>query len=1211
MFQRKLRQRAVASSSTGPGGIQAAGNGTKPSGTLASVELKNLTISNWFLLRISFTVLTFLAVHIVGIYLFTSGFLLSRLELDNKSTCSSYASSFLPQASSSSPGSTAPNVTGCWHSPRFKRIVFTVIDALRFDFTVYNETLADLSKTNPSLTPYYINKLPIFHEMLTQEPHNSMLFRVRADAPTTTMQRIKALTTGTLPTFVDAGNNFGGTLIAEDNILDQMVSLGKKVVFMGDDTWLGLFPSQMNASYPYPSFNVQDLHTVDEGCVKHLFPTLEGQENPEWDFLIAHFLGVDHAGHTYGPSTIPMAEKLTQVNGWLGQLFEKVDEETLVIVIGDHGMDPKGDHGGDSEQEVNAGLFVYSKKRLTDSDAVSKQEIDEILKSLDELETESNEPFVFLDGFRTTPQIDLVPTIALLMGIPIPFGNLGTVIPELFFVSDEHGGVERNNVHNLLEVTRLNAKQMHRYLLEYSGKRVGGDFSLAKLSQLFNDAESSYEQFVKSPSSKKAALSAQDIKAVKTIYVQYVKFMRQSLQAARKIWARFDLPLIVMGTAVLILSIICSILSLSTFWTIPASTSKFAYTLTGAGAIAGMILASLTGVVKSLISMLPFDGDSVMTLWHETLFLGSTFSMLGYLIWFAWHNTSQASKSELLSTTTSDQPQLPSSALVSHPFLTWGLGILLLVLHAAIPASDSFTIHEENAVLYFLQLFGLYAFAVSFAAKNDDSRGKLLFYSISFMILNRITATSTICREEKYQWCRPTYYFMPNSSVAGPWSVLGLIFIIPVVVSMMRSMLQKTESFFSTGSFIIGICVPVGLVVSAIYWTLDTLEGHQIFGSSGTKAQETIGAIKMWWAKMLFMALGTVSFYVWGSEPSCLGMREESIKVMDADAPATKHIAVGPFLPGQRPQPPPQRREVRLTIFGTGNSIGSSYFVFVCVLYMVLGMLQKPTGGVMLGIGMMQIMIVLDMLSIWRDEAMCDLVPGMMTPPASSGAGNTGGSEFRRAKIAMAAKTALQAKVSGSSVASTTTTTSNNNPKTIIPSPLGHDADPALLFLFTVVLLLLGHLHYFATGHQTTLSSIQYNAGFIGLKSVNWVLSPLMVLFNTYGAHILFIAAVPLLGIWNRPLVKTTEQRTVKELGYVILAAVVIWASVGSISTLFAGHFRRHLMVWRVFAPKFIFESVGMILMETMLGGAVMGGLYVAIAKYREVLDILESKKFI
>jgi len=40
--------------------------------------------------------------------------------------------------------------------------------------------------------------------------------------------------------------------------------------------------------------------------------------------------------------------------------------------------------------------------------------------------------FNFQESYRAVSQIDIVPTISLLLGVPIPFSNLGTVITELF-----------------------------------------------------------------------------------------------------------------------------------------------------------------------------------------------------------------------------------------------------------------------------------------------------------------------------------------------------------------------------------------------------------------------------------------------------------------------------------------------------------------------------------------------------------------------------------------------------------------------------------------------------------------------------------------------------------------------------------------------------------------------------------------------------------
>jgi phosphatidylinositol glycan class O len=100
------------------------------------------------------------------------------------------------------------------------------------------------------------------------------------------------------------------------------------------------------------------LHTLDNDVIENLIPMLDNKDL-DWGFLIAHFLGVDHAGHRYGPNHIAMEDKLKQMNTILKALFDKVDKDTLVIVMGDHGMDEKGDHGGDSEQEKSAGLFFY------------------------------------------------------------------------------------------------------------------------------------------------------------------------------------------------------------------------------------------------------------------------------------------------------------------------------------------------------------------------------------------------------------------------------------------------------------------------------------------------------------------------------------------------------------------------------------------------------------------------------------------------------------------------------------------------------------------------------------------------------------------------------------------------------------------------------------------------------------------------------------
>src|SRR5437762_7563979 len=76
------------------------------------------------------------------------------------------------------------------------------------------------------------------------------------------MPRIKAITTGSIPSFVDVILNFAesdtsSTLANQDTWLAQMkAKKGGKSVMYGDDTWLKLFPSFFDRADGTSSFFV-------------------------------------------------------------------------------------------------------------------------------------------------------------------------------------------------------------------------------------------------------------------------------------------------------------------------------------------------------------------------------------------------------------------------------------------------------------------------------------------------------------------------------------------------------------------------------------------------------------------------------------------------------------------------------------------------------------------------------------------------------------------------------------------------------------------------------------------------------------------------------------------------------------------------------------------------------------------------------------------
>lgn len=187
--------------------------------------------------------------------------------------------------------------------PQKSKVIIVLIDALKYDFGVY--------KKNITQSLPYENKLTVLHELLEHMPEQSRIMRFKADPPTTTLQRLKGLTTGSLPTFVDMGSNFASPEINEDNIIDQMVKNHLPIVFMGDNTWTDLYPRRFKRSYAYPSFDIFDLDTVDHKIKKHLPKEMQ---KSDWQVLIAHFLGVDHCGHKYGPLHEEMSRKLNEMN---------------------------------------------------------------------------------------------------------------------------------------------------------------------------------------------------------------------------------------------------------------------------------------------------------------------------------------------------------------------------------------------------------------------------------------------------------------------------------------------------------------------------------------------------------------------------------------------------------------------------------------------------------------------------------------------------------------------------------------------------------------------------------------------------------------------------------------------------------------------------------------------------------------------------------
>lgn len=821
-----------------------------------------------------------LCIHIVGIGSFTSGFLLTRLVLNEKSSCDTPPLNSSVDILPEWPGKGTVE-GGCWHPKTFDRAVVILIDALRYDFTVPREDNAA-----------FHNAFPFLYDTATQKPHNAFLRPFIADPPTATLQRLKGLTTGTLPTFIDLGSSFSGTAIDEDNLLVQMRDAGKRIVHLGDDTWDALFPGyfEANMSRPYDSFNVWDLHTVDNGVLEHIFPLMKRPN--DWDFLIGHFLGVDHAGHRYGPEHPEMTKKLRQMDGFVRELIETVDDNTLIVVMGDHGMDEKGDHGGESDDEVESTVWMYSARPIfgrrspefTTPPATAK--------------------------IRPVNQIDLVPTLALLLGIPIPYNNLGQPIEEAFV------GRRGDAWNYLAAATRMTAAGIKRYQASY--------FAARGIAQ--NPTPGSPTEFWANAEAMVTGASSW-----KPVYEAFSTYQAETLKVCKDLWARFDPVNMIMGIVIMAVGVVVLLvyvsrdedaeaaavddpeldlaernLQLQGFTADPDADS---YRNLNKNVVLATLYGALPGFVAGLLqSYITGWGD-----WTIAAALGALAGSAGALVALTGNG---------------------KTILNLLPKTFWGwLSVVFTVSQSVGFASNSFTIWEDSILLFFVSTFGVASALSALRLPSLADRYLALYHSVLFVVLGRLASFSKLCREEQMPYCTSTYYGSAASSTSAPWQLVIPFAVFLILPSIVKAYLLPTRSYEGLAPVWVGYVFRGGLFLSAVFWVLDSADNGNWFPDLPEKSMKTFSVYVAQLVLGLALIAGTTAF-IWA--PPCISIFTTASKSGRA----------------------------QVTVLGYGNVNGSRYLLLPLNILGACFLLSKPMGGGALGLMMWQILSLIEILDL-------------------------------------------------------------------------------------------------------------------------------------------------------------------------------------------------------------------------------------------------------
>jgi len=244
-----------------------------------------------------------------------------------------------------------------------------------------------------------------------------------------TVPGVRAIACGTASDYLDLFENWGAPVTDKPNLLASCKNAGISTGIVGDRVWATVYRPWLDLIQTETGLSAFEyyIHSTEKPDRIHAERARNAIKNGTAPrFLVVHFVGLDHAGHAWGPQSDRYAVTARSLDGKIDGLLRAVDAETTVVITSDHAITNRGGHGG--------------------SDAEARQT-----------------PLVLLGpGIRrvsglAVDQVDLTPTLAALIGVPIPAQSTGRIIHEALDISADQRerllGLNRDQLLRLLEAT--------------------------------------------------------------------------------------------------------------------------------------------------------------------------------------------------------------------------------------------------------------------------------------------------------------------------------------------------------------------------------------------------------------------------------------------------------------------------------------------------------------------------------------------------------------------------------------------------------------------------------------------------------------------------------------------------------------------------------------------------------------------------------------
>jgi phosphatidylinositol glycan class O len=295
---------------------------------------------------------------------------------------------------------------------------------------------------------------------------------------------------------------------------------------------------------------------------------------------------------------------------------------------------------------------------------------------------------------------------------------------------------------------------------------------------------------------------------------------------------------------------------------------------------------------------------------------------------------------------------------VPYPRTFWGgLSALTCVMLCIGFASNSFTIWEDEQLLFFLTTFGVLMLASSLGLEDTADRNMGAANAISFIVATRLSSVFRLCREEQMPFCRSTYYASATSSTSATWQLVIPFVVALTLPSAMQYFYHRTKNYQGSGVIWIGIALRIGLVFVSLYWFLDAADDGDWYPSISKSLLKTT---RITLAQITFALAFAAGYATYICASPLIAVIEEAAppEPLPASLMESPDPSGGIFTSFA---PPPKPRS-KLIILGYANTHGTRYFLLPAAWLLALLLVQKPVGQGTLALCMISILNVLEII---------------------------------------------------------------------------------------------------------------------------------------------------------------------------------------------------------------------------------------------------------